>query len=286
MKDINCNGALGACDNDKRIIKTAAELCRDGESICRVGERITLIQKDRGLRWGTDSYLLASYLRPSPGRACELGCGSGIISLLAAAHNKYSEIRAIEIQREHAELAARNAELNGLDGIFKPQAGDVRNIRPEELGGRFDVVFSNPPYMRADSGHRSDTEDRLIARHEVCGGIGDFCAAAARLLNFGGAFVCVFHPSRLADLLAALRAVSLEPKRMTMIYPDALSRPSAVIVEAKLGGSPTLDISRPLIMYEMRSAGDTSRRMTDAADRIYSSCSFTDFFANGTQKQK
>lgn len=285
MKDISCNtngsnNDIDKIDKNKDFSARAEGLCRNGESICRVGERISLIQKDRGLRWGTDSYLLASYLRPSPGRACELGCGSGIISLLAAAHGKFSHIRAIEIQAEHAELARRNAELNGLADIFSPQEGDVRCIRPEDLGGRFDVVFSNPPYMRADTGHRSEAEERLIARHEVCGGIGDFCAAAARLLNFGGIFVCVFHPSRLADLFLAMRGASLEPKRMTMIHPDAASRPSAVIVEAKLGGSPTLDISRPLIMYEAREAGDTSRRMTATAAKIYSDCSFGDLLVN------
>lgn len=284
MKNINCNDVLNDFNNDK--IRNTAKLCREDESVCRVGERIFLMQKNRGLRWGTDSYLLASYLRPSPGRACELGCGSGIISLLAAAHEKFPEIRAIEIQEEHAELAVRNASLNGLDGIFKPQSGDVRTIRPEELGGRFDVVFSNPPYMRTNMGHCSDIKERLIARHEVCGNIGDFCAAAAKLLNFGGIFVCVFHPSRLADLFWALRTVSLEPKRMTMIHPDEFSPPSAVIVESKLGGSPMLDISRPLIMYKARQAGDTSRVMTETAAHIYSNCSFDDFSTNGSPKQK
>ena len=246
------------------------------ERICAVGERISLIQKTRGLQWGSDSYLLAAYLKSTNTRACELGCGSGVISLLCAAHGKFPEIRAIEIQPEYAELARRNAALNGLDGIFKPQHGDVRDIRAEMLGGRFDVVFSNPPYMRADTGHLSEAQEKLIARHEVFGGIGDFAAAAARLLNFGGIFVCVFHPSRLADLFGALRAVGLEPKRMTEIYPDTGSRPSAVIVEAKLGGAPSLDITRPLIMYTEKDPGGGARQMTENAARIYSACSFNE----------
>lgn len=245
------------------------------ESICAVGDHISLIQKKRGLQWGTDSYLLAAYLKKSNGRACELGCGSGVISLLAAAHGKYSEIRGVEIQSDFAELALRNARLNGLERLFLPTCADVRDIRPEQLGGRFDVVFSNPPYMRADAGHPSDTPEKLIARHEIFGGISDFCAAAARLLNFGGTFDCVFHPSRLADLFAALRAVNLEPKRMTEIYPDTLSRPSAVIVESKLGGAPSLEITRPLIMYTTDSAG-SPRKMTDTAARIYAACSFNE----------
>ena len=99
------------------------------ERLCAVGEHLNIIQKTRGLRWGTDSYLLAAYMRKSNARACELGCGTGVISLLCAAHGKFPEIRALEIQPEYAELAERNARLNGFDKIFIPECGDVRDDR-------------------------------------------------------------------------------------------------------------------------------------------------------------
>ena len=50
---------------------------------------------------------------------------------------------------------------------------------------------------------------------------------------------------------------------MTEIYPDTGSRPSAVIVEAKLGGAPSLDITRPLIMYTEKDPGGGARQMTE-----------------------
>lgn len=245
-----------------------------GERLCAVGEHLNIIQKTRGLRWGTDSYLLAAYINKSGGRACELGCGTGVISLLCASHGKFPEIRALEIQPDYAELARKNAKLNRLDGVFFPECGDIRDARPESLGGRFDVVFSNPPYMRPDTGHRSEAPEKLIARHEIFGGIGDFCAAAARLLNFGGLFYCVFRPNRLPDLFEAMRASGLEPKRMTEIYPDVMSRPSAVLVTSKLGAAPSLEITRPLVLYPAPSGNGDARRMTDRAARIYETCSF------------
>ncbi len=244
------------------------------ERICSVGERLNIIQKTRGLQWGTDSYLLAAYINKCGGRACELGCGTGVISLLCAAHGKFNEIRALEIQPSYAELAEKNAALNGLAGIFRPECGDVRDAVPEKLGGRFDVVFSNPPYMRADTGRRSATSENLIARHEIFGGIGDFCAAAARLLNFGGLFYCVFRPDRLPDLFAALRGSGLEPKRMTEIYPDLSARPSAVLVTSKLGAAPSLEVTRPVVLYSQPPAADVTRKMTERSAHIYETCSF------------
>ena len=130
--------------------------------------------------------------------------------------------------------------------------------------------------MRADTGHPSDVPEKLIARHEIFGGITDFCAAAARLLNFGGLFICVFRPNRLPDLFEALRVNNLEPKRMTEIYPDAASRPSAVIVESKLGAGPSLEVTRPLIFYANDVSDGTPRTMTPQAARIYDTCSFAE----------
>ena len=56
-----------------------------GERLGAVNERITLIQKKDGLTFGTDAFLLASFIKPrKSGRALELGAGTGIISLLIA----------------------------------------------------------------------------------------------------------------------------------------------------------------------------------------------------------
>ena len=67
-------------------------LLLDGERLDKVNEDITLIQKEKGLTFGTDAYLLASYIRPrSNSVAVELGAGTGIISLLCAAKNIYKQ---------------------------------------------------------------------------------------------------------------------------------------------------------------------------------------------------
>ncbi len=246
------------------------------ERLCNVGDRLRLIQRRNGLQWGSDAYLLAAYIRKSGLRACELGCGTGVISLLCASMNKFSEIYAVEIQPIYAELAKRNAALNDLDAVFHPVCEDIRDSRPELLGGRFDVVFSNPPYMPPNSGHTSLERETLIAKHEIYGGIFDFCAAAARLLNYGGIFYCVFPPKRLPELFAALRQYSLEPKKMLEIYPDVSSRPSAVIVESKLGAAPSLEVLPPLIMYNEDFDCNGTRTMTKKAARIYQKCSFAE----------
>lgn len=243
----------------------------DGERITDVGGRVRLISNGSGLPWGTDAYLLAAYIRHA-GRACELGCGSGVISLLCAAHGHAADITALEIRPDMTELAERNAALNGLDGSLHVLCRDIREICARDFNGVFDTVFANPPYISHPGAPKCDPASQ-DARHEMWGGIGDFCAAAARLLRQRGSFYCVFRPERLADLFCAMRAAKLEPKRMTEIYPDVHSRPSAVLVEAKYRAAPSLAVSPPLIMYR-DPPSVVPRVMTERAAAVYRDCSF------------
>ena len=185
---------------------------RANEILHEVNERIKLIQRVDGLTFGTDAYLLAAYLRSKRTvRAVDLGSGTGIIPLLCLARDKVAHMTAVEIQPAFAELIARNAALNGMSDRLTPLCADLREITADTVGGEVEVVTANPPYMTADSGARNGSDEKYLARHEVCGSVGDFCAAAGRLLKHGGKFVCVFRPDRLSDLFTGLRAAHLEP---------------------------------------------------------------------------
>lgn len=244
-------------------------MLRDGERLDTVNENLRLIQKTDGLTYGTDAFLLSVYPPAQPrGRALELGTGTGIVSLLCAARGQFAHIDAVEVQADFAELASRNVALNGLESRVTVHHADLRDLRAADLGGEVDVVLANPPYMRADTGRLNRTDAKSVARHEIMGGIDDFCAAAERLLRWGGRFVCVWRPDRLIDLIAALRAHNLEPKRMTAVHADAETPASMVLVDARRGGAPSLDLTPPLILYR-DGPRVQPRTLTDAARAVY-----------------
>lgn len=212
---------------------------------------IVLAQKRAGLCYGTDALLLAAFVRPrARGRAAELGAGTGIVSMLVAKRAKFARIYAFEVQGEYADLCTRNVAANGMDAVVRTLCADVRTVNAEVTDGELDAVFANPPYMRTDTGTRNTDDGKYIARHEVCGNIGDFCAAARRLLKHGGYFYAVYRPDRLCDLLAAMRENTLEPKRMTVVYNDPAHPPCLVLVEGKKGGGEGLFVTRPLFIKE------------------------------------
>jgi tRNA1(Val) A37 N6-methylase TrmN6 len=245
-----------------------------GETIDKVNENLTLSQRTDGLKYGTDAFLLASYIRNMPrARAIELGGGTGIVSLLAASKGKLGKIYVCEIQPSFADLIDKNAKDNALEDKITVLCKDLRELSPNDTGGEVDVVFSNPPYMKTDSGKRNEADEKYIARHEVFGNIFDFCASASKMLKFGGLFYCVYRPDRLSELMAAMRSALLEPKRMTFVHSDTESESSMVLIEAKKGAAPSLKLTAPLILYRDGSAV-TPRIMSDAAQKIYDTCSF------------
>ncbi len=228
-----------------------------GERLDDVNFRLRLIQKTQGLQFGTDALLLASYIKDAPRAfAVELGGGSGIISLLCLARDKFSRATCVEVQPSYAALIQRNIVLNDFADRMQSLCADVRALALQgEEQGKADIVFSNPPYMKVTSGAINIAEEKQIARHEVKGEIYDFCAAAARLLRYSGHFYCVYRAERMADLFAALRRVRLEPKRMTLVHADPFTPPSIILLDTVLGGKSGMVITRPLLIYEGEKAG-------------------------------
>lgn len=240
-----------------------------------VNEKITVIQKKDGLTFGTDAFLLASFIRQQKNSsAVELGTGTGIISLLCAAKEKFKFISALEIQDDFFSIAERNTALNGLNSSVKVIKADIREISAADIGKEVDVVFSNPPYMSTESGKRNISDRKYIARHEVCGNIDDFCSAAFRLLKHGGKFYCVWRPDRLSSLMHALKSNRLEPKTACFVHADCSSEPSMVLISALKGGAEGLKILPPLLLHEAETASNKSRELTERAKKIYETMSF------------
>ena len=247
------------------------------EKTTKINEDLTLIQSSEGLTFGSDAYLLSAFVSGGKNQVCaDLGSGTGIIPLLCASRQKASRIYAVEIQEKFVDIIGRNAEINDKNEVIKPILADLRELKASDIGTEVDFVTANPPYMKLDSGKRNEHDEKFIARHEVYGGINDFCACAYRLLKHGGKFYVVWRPDRLVDLICALRENRLEPKLITFVYATPQSEPSMVLVRSSKGAASGSILTRTLFLHDSKDDAIQSRLSADAA-KIYESCSFADF---------
>ena len=242
---------------------------KENERINKINEDLSLIEIKDSLTFGTDAYLLSAYIPKRQKRVgVELGVGSGVISLLALSKKKCDHVYGFEVQESVYDVAVRNAELNGLADKFKVICKDLRKVSPTDTKGEVDFIFSNPPYMKADSGKMNENENKANSRHELNGTIDDFCACAKRLLKHGGDFYVVYRPDRLPDLIYALKNNNLEPKRLTFIHQNSTTPPSLLLISAKLGGKSGLVVDKPIYIYK-----DNTNEYTEEYQAIYDSCS-------------
>ena len=200
----------------------------------RLGE-YTLTLTDNCFPLGSNSLALGGFATVKRGwRVCDLGCGGGTLLLLLTRREPGLSLTGVELDEAAAECARNNLAANGLQGEIL--AADLRQkgLLPNE---GFDLVVSNPPYFPMDAGKSGGS-----ARSEETCTLDELCAAANRLLKTGGRFALVHRPERLTDLLTALRAHKLEPKRLQFASCACDRPPSAVLVEAVKNGGAGLDV--------------------------------------------
>lgn len=182
----------------------AAALTRDA----LLGGRVMLTQPAGGFRAGSDAVLLAAAVPALPGqRVLDLGCGSGPALLCLAARVPGLGLHGLDIQPDLVALAQANLAANGFQAtIFQ---GDVRSA--DAGAASFDHVLANPPYFQPARHDASPRPDRATARTEGEATLADWCRAALRAVRPGGTVTIIQRADRLAELEAALPAVTVLP---------------------------------------------------------------------------
>jgi tRNA1Val (adenine37-N6)-methyltransferase len=241
-------------------MRARAKTPRDGETLDTFFHgRIRVIQPKKGYRFSVDAPLLADFIRTRrTDDILEVGTGGGIISLLLG-RRPFRQITAIEIQPGLAALARRNVTLNGLGGRIEIVRADWRTFEPRRT---YDLVFSNPPYIRHATGFLSASAEKSAAKHELHGGIGEMMAKTAVLLAPGGRAAFVYPERRRADLLAAAGKAHLSVNRLRFVHPREGEPPNLFLVE--LGGAKREpELMPPLVLF------GPDGRYTPAAEAVF-----------------
>ena len=129
---------------------------------------------------------------------------------------------------------------NGIKNVLE-------NVKREE----FDVVVTNPPYKKINTGGKNENEKKLISRHEILADVFDFIKTSKLVLKDKGTLYMVHRPERLADIIYALRENKIEPKKIRFVYSKRDSKEAKlVLIKAVKNGGTFLQIDKPLYIYE------------------------------------
>lgn len=201
--------------------------------------------------FGTDAFLLTGFSNyREKDRVCDLGTGCGIIPLLMQRGRPPKEIFAVDIQSEAIEQVKLGLEKSTKPLSVIPICADLCELWENAPLGSLDLVTCNPPYKASGAGILSEGDAAKIARHEVACDITDICRAASRLLKYHGRFCLCCRPERLADVICAMRANQIEPKRLRFVSKNPSTQPWLFLLEGMKQAKPFLKTEPTLFVRD------------------------------------
>lgn len=216
-------------------------------------DEVQIIQSQQVFSFSLDAVLLAHFANlrnGGRGTLVDLGTGNGAIPLFMA-HKVTGQIIGVEIQARLADMAQRSVAMNELTEKIEIINSDMRDVFDYLKPGSVENVVSNPPYFEAtEKSHKNPNQYYAIARHEIKADLNLVTYTAKKLLKSGGRFFMVHRPDRLFEILDALRANNLIPKRIQFVYPKVGREANVVLIEAIKNGRLTgAQILPPIITH-------------------------------------
>ncbi|MCD2259285.1 peptide chain release factor N(5)-glutamine methyltransferase [Psychroserpens luteolus] len=96
--------------------------------------------------------LVALILEDFKGQSCkilDIGTGTGCIAISLAKHIEHASVSAVDISEDAIIIAKQNAEINTVDVNFiTDDILNPRYVKPVSGSHDYDVIVSNPPYVR------------------------------------------------------------------------------------------------------------------------------------------
>lgn len=144
----------GDLEFDEKLYFTLIERFKEGEAFEYIFNKAFFWNLEFYIEKGVlipryDTELLLSKLielckRRVFNKILEIGFGSGILSIVLA-KSLNLKIKACDISQKALEIAQKNAQTHGVQGLIDFMLRDFR-----DLEGEFDLIFSNPPYIKND----------------------------------------------------------------------------------------------------------------------------------------
>ena len=215
-------------------------------------KNLKIIQNKDFFCFGIDSVILANYAKNLKQKSyvLDLGTGTGIIPTILCGKTNLNKIIGVEIQEEVCKMANKSIQYNNLQERFKIICDSILNLNNYFRKNTFDVVITNPPYKKKDTGIVNPTESKTIARHEITATLEDFIKIAKDMLKDKGEFYMVQRTERLVDICFYMRKYKIEPKEIRFVCSKPGQSPKLVLIKGKKNENAFSKIMPNLYIYD------------------------------------
>ena len=222
-------------------------------------KKVFVYQGKKGYRFSIDSPVLAAFLPDLPEKnALEIGCGSGIISLLSIYKNKYKKIYCYEIQKRLSDIASLNVKENSFEKrieIINADFLEENNEAVKKNKNKFDIVFSNPPFFQLNKSRLSTNEEKAIAKFELKITLERLLKKTRSIMNENGDLYLILPYDRFIELqtLSEQSGYSIVKKRNILLVKGGKPERFLIQLRNNRTSSDHYIDEEPLIIYTQNS---------------------------------
>lgn len=189
-------------------------------------KNFTIWHDECAMKVGTDSVLLGAWAPFTGTEALDIGCGTGILSIMLACRSSLN-IHAIDIDPAAVRQTLKNVGKTTWSRRITAEVADIRNWSNQ---GLYDTIISNPPFYNVQT--KSPDRARMQARNTESLSYEELIKQAVKRLSPDGLFSVVLPVSEEMNFrgltveyglhpIQSLTITTVEgkmPKRILMTY--------------------------------------------------------------------
>lgn len=163
---------------------------------------------------GTDALVLAAFVQAkNPKNILDVGCGTGVLSLLMAQKFSDATILGIDIQSENVSLTAKNIANSPFENRISTKHCSFQSLQTTQA---FDLIVCNPPFFNNST--KSEKSARNLARQDDTLSLKDWFFHTSRLLSPTGQAWIVYPIERWEEFEAIRSSFALHTNTFIKVY--------------------------------------------------------------------
>lgn len=219
-----------------------------------LGERLRVLQPEKGFRAGIDSVFLAAAVPCQPGESVfEVGIGPGVAALCLLARNPEVQVTGVEVAARYVMICEENARRNGMQNRLRVIHADAREaLRRDQIGmpapGSFAHAMVNPPFF--DEGKSTPSPHLLKSQAHAFGpeDLDLWAKLLHAMLAPRGSVTIVHRADALAQLLDCMQN-RFGDIRIAPLYPRRGIAASRLLIQGIKGSKAPLQILPGLVLH-------------------------------------